>query len=313
RGPVANVLVQQGRLKKGDFVVVGRAFGRVRDIINDRGQRVDDACPSTPVAFSGMNEVPDAGDKFYVVKNLREAESAAEERKAEERQRDLAREKVTLDNIFQKLSESERKELPLIVKADVQGSVDTLVATLEKISTSDVTIAVKHAAVGGINDSDILLAGATGAIIIGFNVTTSGSGRKQAEAKGVDIRMYEVIYDITDDVKKAAEGLLEPEYKLEVLGHAEVRQVFKVSKVGMIAGCYVTDGAILRHAQIRVTRQGIVVEKDRRLEQLKRFKDDVKEVRAGQECGMRIDGYNDIKAGDVLECYKTLEVRRSLE
>jgi translation initiation factor IF-2 len=312
RGPVANILVEQGKLKKGDFIVVGRAFGRVRDMVSDRGERLDEAGPSMPIAFSGINEVPDAGDKFYVVKNLKAAEAAAEERRALERERDLATEKVTLDNIFEKLSEAQRKDLPLIVKGDVQGSVDTLKVTLEKISTDDVTISIKHAAVGGVNDSDILLAEAAGAIIIGFNVTSSAKARKAAESRGVDIRLYDVIYDVTDDVKKAAEGLLEPEYKLEVLGHAEVREVFKITKVGMIAGCYVTNGVIQRNAQVRVTRGDIVVEKDRRLEQLKHFKEDVKEIRAGQECGMKIDGYDDIKTGDVLECYKTLEVRRTL-
>jgi len=314
RGPVASVIVQQGILKKGDHVVVGRGFGRVRDIINDRGERIEEALPSMPVAFSGINDIPDAGDKFYIVKSLKDAEAAAGERISQDRQRDLAKEKVTLDNIFKHLEAagSDRKELPLIVKADVQGSVETLRAVLSKISGDSVTVAVKHSAVGGINESDVTLAEATGAIIVGFNVTASSAARKAAEAKGVDIRFYDVIYDLTDDVKRAAEGLLEPELKLEVLGHAEVRDVFKISRVGMIAGCYVTDGAIERNSQIRVTRGGIVVEKDRRLQSLKRFKDDVKEVRAGQECGMAIEGYNDIKPGDVLECYRTREVKRKL-
>ncbi|MDY7107424.1 MAG: translation initiation factor IF-2, partial [Planctomycetota bacterium] len=312
RGPVARILVQQGQLRQGDFIAAGRGYGRVRDIVNDRGERVDQAGPSTPVAVSGLNQVPDAGDKFYVVRNIREAEAAAEERKAEERERDLARERVTLDNIFDKLAESARKELPLIVKADVQGSLETLRSTLSKIGSDEVTVSVKHAAVGGVNESDIVLAEASGAIIVAFNVTAPAAARKAAEARGVDIRFYEVIYDLTDDVRKAAEGLLEPELKLEVLGHAEVRDVFRISRVGMIAGCYVTDGVIERHARIRVTREDIVIEKDRRLEQLKRFKDDVREVHAGQECGMRIEGYDDIRAGDVLECYKTREVRRTL-
>jgi translation initiation factor IF-2 len=312
RGAVASALVQQGILRKGDYLFVGRAFGRVRDIVDDRGQRLDEAEPGMPVAFSGIDVIPDAGDKFYAVESLREAEEAANDRREEERQRQLVRERVTLDNIFKKLAESGRKELPLIVKADVQGSLDAIVPTLEKISTDKVTISIKHTAVGGINESDVLLAETTGSIIIGFNVTAPSKARKEAEARGVDIRLYEVIYDITDDVTKAAEGLLEPERKLEVIGHAEVRAVFKISRVGMIAGCYVTDGVIERNAQIRVTRGGIVVEKDRRLEQLKRFKDDAKEVKAGMECGMKIDGYDDIKEGDVLECYKTITVRRTL-
>ena len=312
RGAVARILVQQGQLRKGDFIVGGRAYGRVRDITNDRGERIKSAGPSTPVAISGVNEVPDAGDKFYVVKNLRAAEAAAQERMEQERERSLATEKITLDNIFRKLSESEKKELALIVKADVQGSLETLKASLGKIGSDEVVVSIKHAAVGGVNESDVTLAEAAQAIVIGFNVTSSATARRAAEDRKVDVRFYEVIYDLTDDVTKAAEGLLEPELRLEVLGHAEVREVFKVSRVGMIAGCYVTEGAIERHAQIRMTRDGIVIEKDRRLEQLKRFKDDVKEVHAGQECGMRIEGYDDIRVGDVLECYKTLEVRRSL-
>ena len=312
RGPVANVLIQQGTLNKGDFVVVGRAFGRVRDLVDDHGERVESATPSMPIAFSGMNDMPDAGDKFYVVKNLKGAEEAAGERIVQERQRELAKEKITLDNVFKHLEATGKKELPLIVKADVQGSIETLRTVLAKISTDEVTVAMKHTAVGGVNESDVTLAETTGAIIVAFNVTSSAAARKIAEARGVDIRFYDVIYDLTDDVRSAAEGLLAPELKLEVLGHAEVREVFKISKVGMIAGCYVTDGVIERNSQIRVTRGGIVVEKDRRLDSLKRFKDDVKEVRAGQECGMSIDGYTDIKSGDVLECYKTREVRRKL-
>jgi translation initiation factor IF-2 len=312
RGPVANVLVQQGTLNKGDFVVVGRAFGRVRDLVDDHGARVDSATPSMPIAFSGLNDMPDAGDKFYVVKSLKNAEEAAAERIVHERQRELAKEKITLDNVFKHLEATGKKELSLIVKGDVQGSIETLRTVLGRISTDEVTIAMKHAAVGGVNESDVTLAETTGAIIVAFNVTSSTAARKAAEARGVDIRFYDVIYDLTDDVKSAAEGLLDPELKLEVLGHADVREVFKISKVGMIAGCYVTDGVIERNSQIRVTRGGIVVEKDRRLESLKRFKDDVKEVRAGQECGMSIEGYTDIKSGDVLECYKTREVKRKL-
>lgn len=312
RGAVARVLVQQGLLKKGDFIVVGRAYGRVRDIVNDRGDQNAEAGPSTPVAFSGINEVPDAGDKFYVVSSLKEAEAAASERLQDERESSLVKERVTLDNIFEKLASADQKELPLIIKADVQGSVETLRATLGKISGDKVSVAVKHAGVGGVNESDVALAEAAEAIIIGFNVTAPGKVRREAEARGVDIRFYDVIYDITDDVTRAAEGLLDPELKLEVLGHAEVRDVFRISKVGMVAGCYVTDGVIERNAQIRVTRDDIVVEKDRRLEQLKRFKDDAKEVRSGQECGMLIDGYDDIKVGDILECYRTQEVRQTL-
>jgi translation initiation factor IF-2 len=312
RGPVARMLVQDGLLKKGAFIVTGRGFGRVRDIVNDHGQRIDEAGPSTPVAISGIDELPDAGDRFFVVDSLKEAEAAAEERRRLERERELAAPKITLDNIFAHIEEGKKKDLPLVVKADVQGSVETLRVVLGKIGSEEVRVSVKHSAVGGINESDVTLAEATGAIIIGFNVTTTAKARQLAEAKGVDIRLYDVIYDITDDVQKAAAGLLDPELKLEVLGHAEVRDVFKITRVGAVAGCYITDGVVERNAQIRVTRDGIVIEKDRRLDQLKRFKDDVKEVKNGMECGMKIDGYDDIKVGDVLECYKTIAVARTL-
>lgn len=312
RGPVARMLVQEGMLRKGDFIVTGRGFGRVRDIVNDHGKRIDEAGPSTPVAISGIDELPDAGDRFFVVDTIKEAEAAAEERRRLERERELAAPKITLDNIFAHMEEGQKKDLPLVVKADVQGSVETLRVVLGRIGSDEVRVSVKHSAVGGINESDVTLAEATGAIIIGFNVTTTAKARQLAEAKGVDIRLYDVIYDITDDVQKAAAGLLDPELKLEVLGHAEVRDVFKITRVGAVAGCYITDGVVERNAQIRVTRDGIVVEKDRRLDQLKRFKDDVKEVKSGMECGMKIDGYDDIKVGDVLECYKTIAVARTL-
>ncbi|MCE9620437.1 MAG: translation initiation factor IF-2 [Planctomycetes bacterium] len=312
RGAVARLIVQEGTLRRSDFVVIGRAFGRVRDLVNDKGQRVDEAGPSTPVAISGIDMMPDAGDKFFCVTSLKDAEEAAEDRRRIERERELAAPKITLDNIFEHMGKEQVKELGLLVKADVQGSMETLRAVLSKIKTDEVAVNVRHAAVGGINESDVSLAEATGSIILGFNVTSSGKARALAERKNVEIRLYEVIYELVDDVTKAASGLLTPEIKLEVLGHAEVREVFKISKVGMIAGCYVTDGVVERNAQIRVTRDGIVVEKDRRLEQLKRLKDDAKEVRAGMECGMKIVGYNDIKTGDVLECYRTSNVTRSM-
>ena len=312
RGPVASVLVQEGSLTTGDFIVSGRGFGRVRDMVDERGVKVQHAGPSTPIALSGLDIVPDAGDKFYIVDTLKAAENAAEECRILQRERNLAQPKVTLDNIFDRMQESGTRELPLIVKGDVQGSVETLNTILPRISTDEVKVVIKHAAVGGISESDIALAEASGAIVVGFNVTTSSKARGLAEQRGVDFRLYEVIYDLTDDVEKAAAGLLDPELRLEVKGHAEVREVFKVSKVGMIAGCYVTDGSVERNLQIRVTRGGIVVESDRRLEQLKRFKDDAKEVKSGTECGMKIEGYDDIKVGDVLECYKTIEVARTL-
>ena len=311
RGAVANVLVQEGVLRKGDHVAVGRSFGRVRDIVDDRGNRLEEVGPASPVAISGLELLPDAGDTFVVMDSMREAEAAAMEVRQTERQRELAAPKITLDNILEHIGKSKRKELPVVVKADVQGSVETLRALLPQIRHEDIGVSVKHCAVGGINESDVLLAQTTGAVVIGFNVTSSSKARAVAEAKGIDIRLYDVIYHLTENLEKAIAGLLDPVTKLEVLGHAEVRAVFKISKVGAVAGCYVTDGVIERNAQIRVTRGGIVVEKDRRLEQLKRFKDDAREVRSGMECGMKIVGYDDIREGDVLECYKVVTVERT--
>ncbi len=312
RGPVANVIVQDGELKVGDFVVIGRAFGKVRDIVDDRGVRHKTVGPAMPVQISGFDALPDAGDKFYIVDSLRKAQEAAEQRRDRERQAQLAQPKLTLDTMFAAMKDAETKEILIVLKADVQGSVDAIRHEAEKIKGDKVGVRVLHSGVGGINESDVLLADASKAIIVGFNVIPSGKARNLAEAKNVEIRSYQVIYDISDDLKKAAEGLLAPELRQEILGHAEVRAVFKVTKVGNIAGCYVTDGSIERNAFIRVTRNGVVIENDRLLEQLKRFKDDAKEVKSGMECGMKIAGYDDIKEGDVLECYKRVEVKRTL-
>lgn len=312
RGPVANVLVQQGHLRVGDYVVMGRAFGRVRDITDDRGQKFKDVTPPWPVQVSGLNAIPDAGDKFFVVDSLRKAQEAAENRQRREREAALAAPKVTLDNVFTQIADKDVKEILVVLKADLQGTVDVLKAQCEKVSTDEIKVRVLHSAIGGITENDVSLAAASQAIIIGFNVIPSGKARTVAESKGVEIRTYQVIYDIVDDLKKAAEGMLKPDLREEVLGHAEVRQVFKVSRVGSIAGCYITDGTVQRDALIRVTRDGVVIEHDRVLEQLKRFKDDAKDVRSGMECGMKIVGYDDIKQGDVLECYRKVEVKRSL-
>ncbi len=312
RGAVANVLIQDGRIKVGDFIVIGRAYGRVRDMTDDRGKRLKEAGPSTPLEISGINMVPDAGDRCYVVSSLRKAEEAAAQRVGQERERALAAPKVTLDNIFTQMKGAERKDLNLVVKADVQGSVETLKRSLEDISTDELNIRVLHAAVGGITESDVILAEASGAIVLGFHVISSSRARELADNKHVELRTYQVIYELLDDVRQAASGLLAPEIREEVLGHAAVREVFKITKVGMIAGCYVTDGTIERNAKIRVTRDDIVVENNRVLEQLKRFKDDAREVRSGQECGMKIEGYDDIKVGDILECYRMIEVSRKI-
>ncbi|MEX2219123.1 MAG: translation initiation factor IF-2 [Phycisphaerales bacterium] len=312
RGTVANILLQDGSLKVGDFMVAGRAFGRVRDITDDRGNKIKDALPPIPVQVSGLDEVPDAGDKFYVVDSLKKAQESAEQRRMRERETQLAQPKVTLDSLFSQMADTDAKEIKVVLKAAEQGTVDVLKSEIEKVSGAEVKVKVLHAAVGGITESDVLLADASKGVIVGFNVIASGKARQVAEQKGVEIRNYQVIYHITEDLKKAAEGLLAPELRQEVLGHAEVRKVFKVTKVGSIAGCYVTDGTVQRDALIRVTRQDVVVENDRKLEQLKRFKDDAKEVRAGMECGMKIAGYDDIKEGDILECYKNVEVKRTL-
>ena len=312
RGPLATIMVLEGELKVGDCIVAGRAFGRVRDITNDRGIRVKAAGPAMPVQVSGIDEVPAAGDPVFVTENLRKAEEAAEQRRERDRLASLHQPKVTLDSLFSQMKDANVKEILIVLKADVQGSVDVIRSQIEKLSTAEVKVRVLHAAVGGIQESDVLLADASKAVIVGFNVIANGKARSSSEAKGVEVRTYQVIYDIVEDVKKAASGLLEPEIRQEILGHADVRKVFKVTKVGTIAGCYVTDGLVQRDALIRVTRNGVVVENDRVLEQLKRFKDDAKDARAGMECGMKIVGYDDIKEGDVLECYKKVEVKRTL-
>ncbi|VAX41067.1 Translation initiation factor 2, partial [hydrothermal vent metagenome] len=312
RGPVANILVQEGQLSVGNFIVAGRAFGRVRDITDDRGKRIKQVSPPTPVQVSGLDQIPDAGDMFYVVDSLKKAQQAAEQRRHRDREQQLATPQVTLSSLFTKMDDFAVKEILIVLKADVQGSLDVLKSEVEGISTDEIRVRVLHSAVGGITESDVILAEASNAIIVGFNVIASSKARTTADQKRVEIRTYDVIYHITEDITKAAEGLLEPELRQEVIGHAEVRQVFRVSKVGMIAGCYVTDGSIERDALIRVTRGDIVVENDRKLSQLKRVKDDAKEVRSGIECGMKIDGYDDIKEGDILECYKNIEVKRTL-
>ncbi|MBI1374236.1 MAG: translation initiation factor IF-2 [Phycisphaera sp.] len=310
RGAVARVLVQEGHCKVGDFVVIGRAFGKVRSIMDDRGNQIVDAGPATPVEISGIDEVPDAGDKMYVTPTLKRAEEIATQRRHRERSTELAEKtKVTLDNVFAQMQAAQVKELRIVIKADVQGSVEVLKAALEKLVHDEVKVKVLHAAVGGITESDVLLAEASEAIIIGFNVIASQKARAEAEQRDVDIRLYRVIYDIIEDVTGALEGMLAPTKREDVLGHAEVREVFKVSKVGAVAGCYVTDGVVQRNALIRVTRDDIVIEHDRKLEQLKRFKDDAKEVKSGMECGMKIEGYDDIRQGDILECYVTTEVK----
>jgi translation initiation factor IF-2 len=313
RGPIARVMVQGGDLNVGDFVVIGRAFGKVRNMIDDHGRELKTAGPATPVEISGIDKVPDAGDKMYATDSLKRAEEIAQDRREKDRKQVLATTTaVTLDNVFDQMQANEVKELRVVLKADVQGSIEVLRKALEEQGSEEVKVRVLHAAVGGITDSDVLLAEASDAVVIGFQVIAAAKARAEAERRGVDVRLYRVIYDIIDDVKSALEGMLNPLQREDVLGHADVREVFRVSKVGAVAGCYVTDGEVRRSALIRVTRDGIVIEHDRKLDTLKRFKDDAREVKTGMECGMKIDGYDDIHPGDVLECYIQTEVKATL-
>ena len=314
RGAVARVLVQEGQLKVSDFIVIGRAYGRVREMTDDRGRSVEQAGPATPVELSGIDQIPDAGDKFYVTASLKKAEEVAEQYRDKERSEQLAKQtRVTLDNFAEQLQAGNARELRIVLKADVQGSLDVIRASLEQMGNQEVKVRVLHAAVGGVTESDVLLADASDAIIIGFNVGVTPAVREIADEHKVDLKLYRVIYELTDEVKSALEGMLEPEVKEQSIGTAEVREVFKVSKVGNVAGCVVTDGSIQRASKIRVLRDGQVVTDRRDLSSLKRVKEDVREVRAGTECGIKVAGFDDIKKGDQLECYQLIEVKRTLD
>ena len=314
RGVLARLLVRDGTLKTGDMLLAGRSYGRVRRILDDRGREIEQAGPSTPVEVTGLDEAPDAGDRFYVVENIDQARTVAEDRRTRARAELLAGTggPVTLENLLSEIESGDVQEVKLIVKADVQGSAEALVGSLTKLGTDEAKVNVLHRAVGGVTTSDVALAEASGAIIIAFNVVADSAARQLAEEKGVDVRRYRVIYDVTEDVRRALEEGLAPEVREEVLAHAEVRQIFKVSRVGTIAGCYVTDGTVPRNASVRVTRDNVVIADERELESLRRFKDDVREVRADMECGLKIAGYDDLKEGDVLEFYQQVEVARTL-
>jgi translation initiation factor IF-2 len=303
RGPVATVLVQEGTLKVGDPIVAGHISGKVRAMNNDKGQQIKEAGPSTPVEVLGLTDVPQAGDVLQVFKDEKIARQIAEKRKLEKRNAELQRKpKVSLDDLFKQIQAGEVKELNIIIKADVQGSAEALRQSVEQLTTNEVKVNVIHSGVGGISENDVLLASASNAIIIGFNVRPDNNARNFAKKENVDIRTYRIIYEVIDDIKKAIIGLLEPEYREVVIGRAEVREIFKVSKVGTIAGCYVLDGKVTRNAKIRVIRDNKVIYEGR-LESLKRFKDDVKEVLSGFECGMNIERFNDLKEGDIIEAY----------
>jgi translation initiation factor IF-2 len=310
RGPVMTVLVQNGTLKKGDIIIAGTAVGRVRVMINDKGERITEAGPSVPVEIDGISEVPSAGDTFNAVSDERMARELVEQRKQQKKEElfGLAK-KVTLDDLFSRIQEGELKDFNIIVKADVQGSAEAVKASLEKLSNEEVRVKVIHNAVGAISESDIMLAATSGALIVGFNVRPDPKAKDSALRGGVEIRLYSVIYDCINEVEAAMKGMLAPKFEEVVTGHVEVRQTFKVSKVGTIIGGYVTDGKVNRNSGVRVIRDGIVLF-DGELASLRRFKDDVKEVAEGYECGMQIDKYNDVKEGDELEIYVMQEVAR---
>ena len=310
RGPVATLLVQNGTLKQGDIVIAGTSVGRVRVMTNDKGRTVKTAGPSIPVEITGLAEVPAPGDEFNAVTDERMARELVEQRKqAAKDALANAMQKVTLDNLFARMQEGEMKELPLIVKADVQGSAEAVKASLEKISNEEVRVRVIHAGVGAINESDILLASTSGAIIVGFNVRPDSGAQASAHRTNVDMRFYRVIYDAIDEIEAAMKGMLAPKFEEVVIGHAEVRMTYKVSAIGTVAGCMVKDGKVTRDAQVRVLRDNIVIHEGE-IGSLQRFKDQAKEVTAGYECGMTVAKYNDIHEGDIFECFTMQEVKR---
>ena len=310
RGPVATMLIQRGTLDVGDTIVVGSTIGRIRAMTNDKGVNVLKAGPSTPVEIIGLTSVPNVGETFYEVKDEKMAKHLIERRKRQEREKELnATSRVTLDNLFSQMEEGKLKQLNLIVKADVQGSVEAVKQSLEKLSNDEVKVKVIHSNVGGVTESDVTLAKVSNAIIIAFNVRPEPIAKEQAEKEEVEIKTYSVIYNAIEDVEAAMKGMLDPVYKEVIIGNAEVRQTFKVSNVGTIAGCYVTDGKIARNSVVRVIRDNVVLHEGK-LVSLKRFKDDVKEVAHGYECGVQIEDYNDIKEGDIIEAHIMEEVKR---
>ena len=303
RGPVATLLVQNGTLKQGDIIIAGTAVGRVRAMVDDKGNRLTEAGPSVPVEITGLGEVPGAGNTFNAVADERLARELVEQRKAEEKAKANAPiQKVSLEDLFSQIQAGEMKDLNIIVKADVQGSAEAVKASLEKLTNEEVRVRVIHSAVGAINDSDVMLASTSKAIIVGFNVRPDSVARESAARNNVDMRMYRVIYDAIDEVQSAMKGMLAPKFREALIGHAEIRETYKVSGVGTVAGCYVQDGKIQRNCQVRIVRDGIVIHEGM-LASLQRFKDAVKEVATGYECGMSIEKFNDIKVGDIIECF----------
>ena len=310
RGPISTVLVQNGTLRQGDLIIAGTAMGRVRTMMDDKGNPVKEAGPSIPVEITGLSEVPNAGDTFNVVEDEHMARELVEQRKSDMKNAGSgAGKKVTLEDLFSQIKAGEMKTLNIIVKADVQGSVEAVKASLEKITNEEVQVKVIHSGVGAINDSDVMLADTSDAIIVGFNVRPDNAARDSAARSNVDIRLYRVIYDCINEIEAAMKGMLAPKYEELIIGHAEVRQTYKVSKLGTVEGGYVTDGKIQRNCQVRVLRDNIVIHEGE-LASLRRFKDDVKEVAEGYECGMQIEKFNDVKVGDVIECFVMQEIQQ---
>ncbi|MDV3426042.1 MAG: translation initiation factor IF-2, partial [Bacillota bacterium] len=310
KGPLATLLVQNGTLKVGESIIVGNTYGRIRAMLDDKGNKIKSAGPSIPVEISGLSDVPAAGDRFYVVKDEKSAREMAESRQQKLREEQLKSSKnVSLEDLYSQIKEGKVKELNIIVKADVQGSAEAMKQSLEKLSTDEVKVRVIHAGVGAITETDITLATASKAIIIAFNVRPETSAALLADKEGVDIKNYRVIYNAIDDVKAAMIGMLEPDFKEVILGRAEIRKTYKISDLGTIAGCYVVSGKLTRNSSVRVIRDGIVVFEST-LASLKRFKDDVKEVQTNFECGLSVDKFNDIKEGDIIEAYTMEEVKK---
>ncbi len=312
RGVVATVLIQRGTLKMGEIVICGSHWGRARALIDDRGQNLEQAGPSTPVEITGLDGVPEAGDQLVVVENERRAREITEYRLRKRRAQTAATApRGSVEELFSQLAGSEAKELPLVVKSDVHGSLEAILAGVARLSTDEVQVRVLHSGVGGITESDVTLAVASKAVIIGFNVRANAQARELARREGVEIRYHSIIYELLDEVKANLSGMLTPGSRETILGHAEVREVFSITKVGKIAGCRVIDGLIRRGARLRLLRDDVVIYEGA-LGSLKRFKDDVREVREGFECGIGIEGYNDIRQGDVIEAYEVEEVARTL-
>ena len=309
RGPIMTVLVQNGTLKLGDIIIAGTAVGRVRTMINDKGVRITEAGPSVPVEISGMSEVPSAGDTFNAVADERMARELVEDRKTQQKNAAFGTgKKVSLEELFSQIQAGEMKNLNIIVKADVQGSAEAIKSSLEKITNDEVRVKVIHSGVGAINESDVMLAATSGAIIVGFNVRPDNAARDSAARANVDMRMYRVIYDCINEIEAAMKGMLAPKFEEVIIGHAEVRETYKVSKVGTVTGCYVQDGKIQRGCSVRVLRDNVVIHEGE-LASLRRFKDDVKEVASGYECGMQVEKFNDIKVGDIIECFVMEQVK----